>query len=196
MTDLSLRDLKPWGKVDNICHDPSQLLIQMETFSAIVRVTALDHCLQNLSERLTSIGFPVPRINSAVGEDPCVIWLSPRDFFVLHKNLSARDVIEKLNSIIKEGEALIIDQTHGLGILSYGGDRALDLLAQGASLDFSEDAFGKGESRRTSFAHLKVTIFRFQDASTIGQDMWMMIFDAPYADYLSQWLSHAQKNIT
>ncbi|MCF8474066.1 MAG: hypothetical protein K9G26_05150 [Emcibacter sp.] len=196
MTDLSLRALKPWGRVDSIGNDPSQLLIQMETFSAIVRVTALDHCLQNLSERLTSIGFPVPRVNSAVGEEPCVIWLSPRDFLILHKTHPAGDVIEKLNSIIKEDEALIIDQTHGLGILSYAGDRALDLLSQGTSLDFSEVSFGKGESRRTSFAHLKVTIFSFQATSTIGQNMWMMVFDAPYADYLSQWLLHAQKNIT
>ena len=65
-----------------------------------------------------------------------------------------------------EGAASVIDQTDGLVVIRVSGPATRDLFAKGLPIDLDASAFPIDAVATSAIAHIAVTIWRLDDAST------------------------------
>ena len=124
-------------------------------------------------------GFPVAPNTATVVNGNTVLWLGPDEWLVLGG---------------REGDypqaAAAVDVSANRVVLELNGDDAVDVLAQGCSLDLHPSTFVTGSCAQTLLARTQVILAR------PGETRFLVLVRPSFAPYLRAWLEDAIEGAT
>ncbi len=151
--------------------------------SDVTRIT--DQGMITLRADFTSLkGITVPETRKIRDG---IAWMSPDELLVL---VPKSDVSAKLAELEKalNGHYLLADVSDARAVFSLTGDWAREVLAKGAPVDLSPDAFKPGDLRRTRIGQVAAAIWMVDDRT------FHIVCFTSVADYLEEWLRHASRS--
>lgn len=116
-----------------------------------------------------------------------IAWMSPDELLVIVPKDDVPAVIAKLEDSVKGLHHLIADVSDARMMFQLSGPNAREVLAKGAPVDLSPDAFQPGDIRRTRIGQVAAA-FWMVDAQT-----FRIICFTSVAGYLEEWLRHAAR---
>jgi sarcosine oxidase subunit gamma len=123
--------------------------------------------------------------NTAAGDGPAVLWLSPREWLIVGRTPSAEAIAESLGAVVHH----LTDATDQLLALDLKGPLARALAGAGCSLDLHPAAFGPGRCAATQLAGVPVTI------RALGDRDLRLYVDVSLAPWLRDWLTDAASTL-
>lgn len=114
------------------------------------------------------------------------IWLGPDEWLLMLPNGRQGAMLSRLDSALEGLHHAVTDVTGNRTIFEISGSSALDVLAQGSSLDFSAQAFPPGMATQTLFAQTPILILRDGAAPTFE-----MHVRRSFRSFLGCWLLRA-----
>jgi heterotetrameric sarcosine oxidase gamma subunit len=149
---------------------------------AIVRWQIADRVVQ--PARVGDVELPA-QPNSSSGDDPCVLWLAPREWLLVSATLPA-DELTGLAAAASQGHLhQVTDVSDSYQVLGLAGNGVRTLLARGCGIDLHPRAFPPGRCARTRFAQIAVLIHHF------APGRFHLYVDRSYARWLWDWLVDA-----
>jgi sarcosine oxidase subunit gamma len=124
-------------------------------------------------------GFPVEPNTIATVEGRTVLWLGPDEWLVLGGR--EQDYPRA---------AAAVDVSAGRVVLELSGADALDLVAQGCSLDLHPSAFAPGNCAQTLLGRAQVTLVR------PDEERVLILVRPSFAPYVRAWLEDAASAAT
>ncbi len=92
-----------------------------------------------------------------------VAWMAPDELLILVPEGSTSDaLIERLNAEIK-APMLAVDVSDARAVFTLKGNNAREVLAKGAPIDLSPEAFSQGDFRRTRLGQVAVAFWMEAD---------------------------------
>lgn len=134
------------------------------------------------------LGIPVPvRPNTfAANGRVTILWLGPNEWLVITLPGNEAEVAHELHAALEGVFSAVTDITHSQTVIRLRGDRALDVLRKGCSLDLHPAVFGPGCCAQTLLAKAGVVI-RWVDHTPAFD----LIVRRSFAEYLALWLKDA-----
>ena len=124
-------------------------------------------------------GFPVEPNTTSTVDGTTVLWLGPDEWLVLGG--SERDYPQSAAAVDVSANRVILELT--------GGD-AVDVLAQGCSLDLHPSVFAPGSCAQTLLARAQVILVRPDESR------FLVLVRPSFAPYLRAWLEDAIEGAT
>jgi sarcosine oxidase subunit gamma len=110
-----------------------------------------------------------------------ILWLGPDEWLVVLKTGTVPDLRKALTGI----HSAVVDVTSSRKALEVSGERAEEVLAKAATLDFSLAAFPVGSCAQTNIARTQGIIWRR------GAQEFVIYVRSSFAPYLRAWLADA-----
>ena len=134
-----------------------------------------------------SLKLPVPLQPNTFTENDqhSILWLGPDEWLIITPPGAESHILRGLAAALHGIVAAVTDVTHGQIIIRISGDRALDVLSKGCSLDLHPAVFGPGSCAQTLIAKTGV-IIRWVEHSCFD-----LIVRRSFAEYLALWLEDA-----
>ena len=114
----------------------------------------------NRVERCLEIPVPVQPNTLTANDDITLLWLAPNEWLLIAPSESEGKIAHKLRAALDGVFSAVTDVTHHQTILRIQGDRVLDVLRKGCSLDFHLSVFGPNRCAQTLFDNVGITILR------------------------------------
>lgn len=137
------------------------------------------------------VDFPDVRRISQAGERG-LAWMSPDELLLLAPYGEAgalrRSVEERLAGV----HHLALDVSDARAMFRLTGDGARDVLAKGAPIDLSRQAFGPGDLRRTRLGQVAAAIWR-SAAGESEEEVFELICFRSVAEHVFAWLKTASR---
>jgi sarcosine oxidase subunit gamma len=111
-----------------------------------------------------------------------ILWLGPDEWLVVLKTGTVPDLRKALDGI----HSAVVDVTSSRKALEVSGERADEVLAKAATLDFSLAAFPVGSCAQTNIARTQGIIWRH------GAQDFVIYVRSSFAAYLAAWLDDAR----
>jgi sarcosine oxidase, subunit gamma len=115
-----------------------------------------------------------------------ICWFGPNEWLLITPPRSEGDTARQLRGTLQGLFFAVTDVTHGQTVIRIRGDRTLDVLRKGCSLDLHPTVFGPGCCAQTLLGKAGIAI-RWVDASP----SFDLIVRRSYAEYLALWLGDA-----
>lgn len=122
--------------------------------------------------------------NTALGDDPCVLWRAPGDWLACSPTLSAAQLATLLLAAHGDAPLVVTDVSSASVVLELTGPRVLDVLARDCSLDLEGDAVPVAGCAQTVIAQVGVLIHR-----PPGREGWRLMVERSVAVHLWNWLT-------
>lgn len=120
----------------------------------------------------------------------CLGWMSPDELIWVGGYAGAADLARRLSAELAGEHHLAVNVSDARAVFSVAGKGARELLAKGAPVDMSRQAFGPGDLRRT---HIGQVAAAFWMAGEEREGFTLVCFRS-YGDYLFNWLSASAKD--
>lgn len=106
-------------------------------------------------EKVTGLALPAQR-KISIGENATVAWMSPDELLVLVDYASVDATVAALTEGLAGEHALVANVSDARAFFRLTGDDGAvrDVMAKVAPVDFSPEAFGPGDIRRTRLAQV------------------------------------------
>jgi sarcosine oxidase, subunit gamma len=122
--------------------------------------------------------------NTALGDDPCVLWRAPGDWLACSQTLSAAQLGSLLLAAQGSAALLVTDVSSASVVLELAGPRVLEVLARDCTLDLEGDAVPVAGCAQTVIAQVGVLIHR-----PPGREGWRLMVERSVAVHLWNWLT-------
>ena len=129
-------------------------------------------------------GFAVPDVRKV---NNGIVWMSPDELLVTVPKSDVPATIEKLEKALKGQHHLIVDVSDARAMFKLSGPNAREILAKGAPVDLSPDAFKPGDIRRTRIGQVAAAFWM------VDADTFHIVCFTSVAGYLEEWLRHAAR---
>lgn len=136
-------------------------------------------------EQVLKIPVPAQPNTFAENDQYSILWLGPDEWLILTPPGAESHILRGLADALHGIVAAVTDVTHGQIIIRVRGDRTLDVLSKGCSLDLYPAVFGPGSCAQTLIAKTGV-IIRWVEHSCFD-----LIVRRSFAEYLALWLEDA-----
>lgn len=114
----------------------------------------------NRVERCLEIPVPVHANTFTANDDITLLWLAPNEWLLIAASEREAKIAHNLRASLDGVFGAVTDVTHNQTILHIQGDRVLDVLRKGCSLDFHPSVFGPNRCAQTLFDKVGITILR------------------------------------
>ncbi len=101
----------------------------------------------------------------SVGGNGAVAWMSPDELLVIVSYEEAPAKADALSSALSGAHALVTNVSDARAVFRVSGEASRDVLAKLAPVDFSADAFGAGDIRRSRLAQVPAAVWGNDDGS-------------------------------
>ena len=129
-------------------------------------------------------GFAVPDVRKV---NDGIVWMSPDELLVTVPKADVPATIDKLEKALKGQHHLIVDVSDARAMFKLSGPNAREILAKGAPVDLSPDAFKPGDIRRTRIGQVAAAFWM------VDADTFHIVCFTSVAGYLEEWLRHAAR---
>ena len=137
-------------------------------------------------ERCLEISIPVRPNTFAENDRVTILWLGPHEWLLITPPGKEGDMARDLRETLQGTISAVTDVTHNQTVIRIRGNRALDVLRKGCSLDLHPTVFGPGCCAQTLLAKVGILI-RWVDRSPAFD----LIIRRSFAEYLALWLRDA-----
>jgi sarcosine oxidase subunit gamma len=114
-----------------------------------------------------------------------ILWLGPDEWLVVHPQ-TGTDHAMSLRKALAGIHSAVVDVTSSRKALIVSGERAEEVMAKAATLDFSLAAFPVGSCAQTNIARTQGIIWRR------GAENFVIFVRTSFAPYLRAWLDDAR----
>ena len=114
------------------------------------------------------------------------LWFGPNEWLLITPPRNEGDIARQLRGALQGLFFSLTDVTHGETVIRIRGDRTLDVLRKGCSLDLHPTVFGSGCCAQTLLGKAGIAI-RWVDPSP----SFDLIVRRSFAEYLALWLRDA-----
>jgi heterotetrameric sarcosine oxidase gamma subunit len=117
----------------------------------------------NRVERCLEIPVPVQANTLTANDEITLLWLAPNEWLLIAPSEREGKIADKLRASLDGVFGAVTDVTHNqtvLHIQGIQGDRVLDVLRKGCSLNFHPSVFGPNRCAQTLFDKVGITILR------------------------------------
>lgn len=123
----------------------------------------------------------------SVGEKGMLAWMSPDELLAVVPRHEAASVAAALAIDLSSTHALVANVSDARAVFRLKGEGVREVLAKGAPVDLSKEAFGPGEVRRTRLGQVACAFWMS------GEDQFDLICFRSVSDFVSDWLSIAAR---
>ena len=113
-----------------------------------------------------------------------ILWLGPDEWLVVHPQ-TGTDHAMSLRKVLADIHSAVVDVTSSRKALIVSGERAEEVMAKAATLDFGLAAFPVGSCAQTNIARTQGIIWRR------GAQDFVIYVRTSFAPYLRAWLADA-----
>ncbi len=172
--------------------DNSQLQIREAPFQAYVVLRGKPGNASFTSAAAQVLGNELPvKANTWVASNKAdILWYGPSEWLLVVKESELNDLLEDLNTQLKNTHAGVVDVTGGNTMLEISGPATTELLAKASPFDFHPSVFTREQCAQTVFAKASATVYplNVEGEAVAG---FRVIFRRSFADYLGVWLLDA-----
>lgn len=115
------------------------------------------------------------------------VWMSPDELLLLTAYDQAGELVEGLEAALSGTHHMAVDVSDARAVLALGGARVAEVLAKGAPIDLSPDAFSVGTARRTHIGGIAVAFWRKTEED------WEIVCLRSFARHLFDWLAQTSR---
>ena len=131
---------------------------------------------------------PIPQTRQVtVGQRGMLAWMSPDELLAVVPRQEAASVTAALLIDLSSTHALVADVSDARAVFRLNGKGVREVLAKGAPVDLSKEAFGPGEVRRTRLGQVACAFWMS------GEDQFDLICFRSVSDFVSDWLTTAAR---
>lgn len=152
----------------------------------ILRGDASDAQFRSAIEQQLRVALPIQPNTFENGSSFSILWLGPTEWLIIASTSEHSQLSLALSAALRGTHSAVVDVSHGHAILRIRGERALDVLSKGCSLNLSPSAFFTGRCAQTLVAKAAVVLCCIDATPTID-----VIVRRSFADYLALWLADA-----
>lgn len=139
-----------------------------------------------LTEEITGLPIPAPR-KISIGTENAIAWMSPDELLIFTPHGDVARYVDRFETALKDIHHLVADMSDARAIFRIEGQYAREVLAKGAPVDLSRQAFGPGDFRRTRLAQVSAAFWMPQE------DMFDLMVSRSLAGFAQDWLRHAAR---
>lgn len=135
-------------------------------------------------EEVIGIALPLQPNTVARKQGLIVAWLSPDEWLLIGENDPASTLQNRLEQALSGMHYALTDLSGGQTIITLGGERSLDLISKGCTLDLHPRVFGPSQCAQSQLAKANVLIIP-RPSNLCAFDI---IVRRSFAEYLWRWL--------
>lgn len=121
-------------------------------------------------ERMERIGLPLPPAGHAISIDGLrLLSIGPGRWMAVA--IDGPDLVSRVQALIGDSGAAVVDQAHGRATLRLSGHHAHDVLAKGTGIDLHPRVFPEDRVASTALFHVAVTLDRRRGPSMFDVHM-------------------------
>lgn len=137
-------------------------------------------------ESATGLALPGRREIRLEG-DRGLAWMSPDEVLVMVPHDASDAMIDALRAALGDVHALVANVSDARCVIRLSGAGAREVLAKGAPVDLSPDAFGPGEIRRTRLGQVAAAFWMS------GPDTFELVCFRSVGGFVFEWLCTAAR---
>ncbi len=150
-----------------------------------IRTDLSDGAMAKKIEKITGHAVPEQRkVNGDVTNG--LAWMSPDELLCFCIDPAA--LVKALNAALS-GHALVVDVSHSRAVFALQGDSAREVLAKGAPIDLSHEAFKPNDFRRTRLGQVAVAFWQDQESP----DSFGLVCFSSVQEFVFDWLVNASQ---
>ena len=146
-----------------------------------------DLFFEKISNKL-NITLPTSPNTTTNNDKITALWLSQKEWLIVVNPSIDTEEVKSLQNEIRVTHALAIDVSDRWTTISVSGNKAIDVLSKGASIDLDNSVFGVGACAQTTLWTVNVIIYQIDEKPTFD-----LFVDSTMAKFLWQWLDHSSK---
>jgi len=146
-----------------------------------------DLFFEKISNKL-NITLPTSPNTTTNNDKITALWLSQKEWLIVVNPSIDTEEVKSLQNEIRDTHALAIDVSDRWTTISVSGNKAIDVLSKGASIDLDNSVFGVGACAQTTLWTVNVIMYRIDEKPTFD-----LFVDSTLAIFLWQWLDHSSK---
>ena len=145
-----------------------------------------DLFFEKISNKL-NISLPTSPNTTANNEKITALWLSKKEWLIVNPSIDTEEV-RSLQNHISDIHALALDVSDRWTTINVSGEKAIDVLSKGTTIDLDNAVFGSGACAQTTLWTVNVIIYQIDEKPTFD-----IFVDSTMAKFLWQWLEHSSK---
>jgi len=139
-----------------------------------------------LDAALRAVGGALPgRRRVAEGAGVRVLWFSPDELLLLCAHADAPRMAGQLDAALAGTPHLVWEMSDARALYALEGAGVREVLARGAPVDLSPEAFGPGDLRRTRMGQVAVAFW------CVDESRFELVCFRSVASYVREWLETA-----
>ena len=192
MSDLSngispLRDLTNKYK-DSKKPNPSEFSMNEKKFIGKIALFGKEDLFFEKISNKFDIILPTLPNTTTTNDKITALWLSQKEWLIVMNSSVDNEEVKSLQNELSDIHALAIDVSDRWTTINLSGDKALDVLSKGTSIDLDNSVFGTGACAQTTLWSVNVIIYKIDEKPTFD-----LFVDSTMAKFLWQWLEHSSK---
>ena len=192
MSDLSngispLRDLTNKYK-DSKKPNPSEFSMNEKLFLGKIALFGKEDLFFEKISNKFDITLPTLPNTATTNDKITALWLSQKEWLLVVNPSITNTEVESLQNDLSSTHSLAIDVSDRWTTINVSGNKAIDVLSKGTSIDLDNSVFGTGACAQTTLWSVNVIIYKIDEKPTFD-----LFVDSTMAKFLWQWLDHSSK---
>ena len=146
-----------------------------------------DLFFKKISNKL-NIALPTSPNTTTNNDKITALWLSQKEWLIVMNSSVDNEEVKSLQNELSDIHALAIDVSDRWTTINLSGNKAIDVLSKGTSIDLDNSVFGTGACAQTTLWSVNVIIYKIDEKPTFD-----LFVDSTMAKFLWQWLEHSSK---
>ena len=182
-----LRDLTNKYK-DSKKPNPSKFLMNEKLFLGKISLFGKEDLFFEKISNKFNITLPKSPNTTTKNDKITALWLSPKEWFLV---VSSSIDVEEVKSLLKElidVDALATDVSDRWIAINLTGNKTIDILSKGTTIDLDNFFFDTGACAQTTLWAVNVIIYKIDSKPSFD-----IFVDSTMATFLWQWLEHSSR---
>lgn len=164
-----------------------KVTVLQQKFTGMVTLRADLSDAETVGRIEKTTGLAMPEQRKITGDmHTGLAWMSLDELMIFCKNPA--EMVNHLNAAIS-GTCLAVDVSHARAVFELRGNGSREVLAKGAPVDLSPDAFAPGDFRRTRMGQVAVAFWMMGQSP----DRFGLICFASVQEFMFEWLVTASQ---
>ena len=182
-----LRDLSS-NYQDSTKPHPSEFSMNEKLFFGKIALFGKEDLFFEKISNKFNIILPTIANTTSTNDKITALWLSQKEWLIVMNSLVDNEEVKSLQNELSDIHALAIDVSDRWTTINLSGNKAIDVLSKGTSIDLDNSVFGTGACAQTTLWSVNVIIYKIDEKPTFD-----LFVDSTMAKFLWQWLEHSSK---